>query len=118
MLFFIILIVQSCSIAESDQVKLTVFNTSNDDLIISFVAASKIERVTTIDDLNREMTASSKILSKESKVLHISRDVYCIFYNYSDIWGALTVDGLPKVFNNLTDSTITINKQGWEYDGN
>ncbi|MBP7551992.1 MAG: hypothetical protein KA885_01095 [Spirochaetes bacterium] len=114
----LIIFFTSCSLSESDIINVTVNNSSNDDLVVSFVPSSKIEGISSIDDLNEKSVASSKILSKESKILYISKDKYYVYYNYADIWGALTEEGAPKVFDDLSEGVITINKQGWEYESN
>lgn len=108
----------SCSLSNYDIIEITVNNSSNDDLVISFVPSSKIESIDSIGDLNEKASASSKIISKQSKILRILKDNYYVYYNYSDIWGALTEEGAPKIFDNLSAGVFTINKQGWEYESN
>lgn len=106
----------SCSLSNYDIIEITVNNLSNDDLVISFVPSSKIESIDSIGDLNEKASASIKIISKQSKILRILKDNYLVYYNYSDIWGALTEEGAPKIFDNLSTGVFTINKQGWEYE--
>jgi len=117
-LLIVISFFASCSLSNYDIIEITVNNSSNDDLVISFVPFSKIEGIDSVGDLNEKASASIKIISKQSKILRILKDNYCVYYNYSDIWGALTEEGAPKVFYDLSNGVITINKQGWEYESN
>ncbi len=106
----------SCSIISDDELFVTITNSSNDNLVVSFVPCDSSNNITTVEELNRYSVASSKISSKESIKIYLSKQPYYIYYNYSDIWGILTEKGVDKVFSELSGKTISINKQGWVYE--